>query len=80
VNDATGLDAWLDALAYVATVHRDDDEGLRAVLAANWVSSERLEEFIFALGALAVSAVEGDPPGDVDEALAEYRRQILEQG
>jgi hypothetical protein len=79
VNEEVRLDVWLDAVAYVAAVHHDDDEGLRAVLAANWVCPVRLEEFIFALAALVESAVEGNPPGDVDEALAVLRGQLLEQ-
>jgi hypothetical protein len=72
-------DAWLDAVAFVAATHHDDQEGLTALLDANWGCPMRLESLIRALGLLAVHALEGDPPCDVDEALAVARRFVLEQ-
>lgn len=72
-------DAWLDAIAFVAATHHDDQEGLTALLDANWGCPVRLERLIRALGLLAVHALEDEPPGGVDEALAVARRFVLEQ-
>jgi hypothetical protein len=79
VNDETQQDLWLDAIAVVAAVHHDDAEAFKAILDANWACSERLQCLIRGLAILVVLAVEDDPFSDVDEALADARRQILQQ-
>jgi hypothetical protein len=79
VNDEARQDLWLDAIAVVGAVHHEDREGFKAVLDANWACPVRLECLIRGLALLVVLAVEDDPLSDVDEALADARRQILEQ-
>jgi hypothetical protein len=75
VNEETQQDLWLDAIAVVGAVHHDDHEAFKAILDANWTCSERLQCLIRGLAILVVLAVEDDPFSDVDEALADARRQ-----
>jgi hypothetical protein len=78
VNDETQQDLWLDAIAVVGAVHHDDHEAFKTLMDANWSCAERLQTLIRGLALLVILAIQDDPLSDVDEALTDARRQILQ--